>query len=191
MLCVAGDRVLVDGGPLRPATLHIQEGRISKVGDFLDRYPRADGEPEDDVLVFGDDKAAKDAVIALAAAAHVQRELIAWEPLPAVMGIDAARALLEVVARGAAQRTPLTSPLWVVVDRAQHGRQLLRADHQKCDHADDDELAPRDIEHGLSNYSGRRVLSRAPLKTDRADAAGRRSDRRARSRGGRSAGAPG
>ena len=37
MLCVAGDRVLVDGGPPRPATLHIREGRISKVGDFLDR----------------------------------------------------------------------------------------------------------------------------------------------------------
>ena len=37
MLCVAGDRVLVDGGPLRPATLHIQEGRIAKVGDFHDR----------------------------------------------------------------------------------------------------------------------------------------------------------
>ena len=35
---------------------------------------------------------AEDARVALAAAAHVQRELIAWSPLPPVLGIEAARA---------------------------------------------------------------------------------------------------
>jgi xanthine dehydrogenase/oxidase len=35
---------------------------------------------------------AEDARVALAAAEHVKRELIAWSPLPAVVGIDAARA---------------------------------------------------------------------------------------------------
>ena len=35
---------------------------------------------------------AEDARVALAAAEHVQRELIGWSPLPAVLGIDAARA---------------------------------------------------------------------------------------------------
>ena len=32
---------------------------------------------------------------------------------------------------------------------AQHGRQLFRADHDQRDHADQDELSPRDIEHRI------------------------------------------
>src|SRR5262249_14876774 len=46
-------------------------------------------------------------------------------------------------------------------ERAQHGRQLLRPDRDQRDDADEQELAPTDLEHGGFN-SERRAMRRRP-----------------------------
>jgi len=45
-------------------------------------------------------------------------------------------------------------------ERAQHGRQLLRPDRDQRDDADEQELAPTDLEHGGFNSERRAMRSR-------------------------------
>ena len=59
-----------------------------------------------------------------------------------------AHRLLELALEFGRHAADLAHPL---AERAQHARQFLRPDRDQRDDADDDELAPTDIEHGLVN----------------------------------------
>ncbi len=62
-----------------------------------------------------------------------------------------AQGFLELALEFVGHAPHLAHPL---ADGAQDGRQLLRADRDQRDDADDDELAPIETEHGLINSRG-------------------------------------